>query len=92
VAVRDAATGWADGRVMIANGTVRSSLPVFRRWYQYDLRPETKLLDRPVSLSAPVTSGDSALAELERVAHVKQIWLQKNMVLVDASSPAARAK
>ncbi len=85
----DEATHWADGRLVIANRTLRDALPAFRRWYLMDLRPEVKLLDRTFSMSAPIDNGDSALVALERAAHVKRIWMKQQMVLVDA--PAAPA-
>ncbi len=88
---RDEASAWADGRFVIADRTLRSSLPMFRRWFSMDLRPELKLLDRRVSLSAPIDSGMKALAALERVALVKQLWVKSQMVVVDAP-PAAQAK
>ncbi|MBC7843590.1 MAG: FecR domain-containing protein [Gemmatimonadaceae bacterium] len=87
---RDEAAAWADGRFVIADRTLRASLPMFRRWYSMDLRPELQLLDRRVSLSAPIDSGSKALAALERVALVKQIWVRSQMVVVDAP-PAAKA-
>ncbi len=86
------ATTWADGRIVIKNRTVREILPTFRRWYLMDLRPELKLLDRPVSLTARIDGGDSALVALERVANVKRIWVKGQMVLVDAPAASQAAK
>jgi ferric-dicitrate binding protein FerR (iron transport regulator) len=85
----DEATRWAEGRLVIANRTLRDALPTFRRWYLMDLRPEVMLLDRTFSMSAPIDNGESALVALERAAHVKRIWMKQQMVLVDA--PAAPA-
>ena len=91
-AQRDEATTWADGRFVIADRTVRTSLPMFRRWFSMDLRPEQRLLDRPVSMSVPIDSGLKAIAALEQVAQVKQIWVRSQMVVVDAPSGAQKPK
>lgn len=85
------ATQWADGRVVIANRTIREALPVFRRWYLMELRPEVKLLDRTFSMSVPVDKGDSAIVALQQGAQVERIWVNGNMVLVDATAKAAPA-
>jgi ferric-dicitrate binding protein FerR (iron transport regulator) len=86
------ATTWADGRLVITNRTLREVLPAFRRWYLMDLRPELKLLDRQISISARIDQGDSALVALERAAHVKQIWVKGQMVVVDAPATSAVTK
>lgn len=91
-AQREEATSWVDGRFVIADRTVRTALPMFRRWFSMDLRPEEQLLDRPVSMSVPIDSGLKAIAALEQVAHIKQIWVQSQMVLVDASPSAQKPK
>ncbi len=91
-AQRDEATTWVDGRFVIADRTVRTSLPMFRRWFLMDLRPEERLLDRQVSMSVSIDSGMKAIAALEQVAKVKQIWVQSQMVLVDASPGAQKPK
>ncbi|MBI3790521.1 MAG: hypothetical protein HY275_06555, partial [Gemmatimonadetes bacterium] len=80
---RDEATAWADGRLVIANRTLRDALPLLKRWYQLDLRPDAGLLDRPVWMTARVGFADSAIVALEQAAHVKQLWAGKQMVLVD---------
>lgn len=89
---RDEATNWVDGRLVISDRTLRSSLPLFRRWFTMDLRPEARLLDRRVSLSVPIDSGLVALAALEQVAHVKQIWVKSQMVVVDAPPATIKPK
>lgn len=89
-AQRDEATTWVDGRFVIADRTLRMSLPMFQRWFSMELRPEERLLDRRVSLSVPLDSGMKAIAALEQVAHVKQIWVKSQMVVVDA--PVAAPK
>ncbi len=91
-AQRDEATTWVDGRFVIADRTVRASLPMFRRWFSMDLRPEERLLERRVSMSVPIDSGLKAIAALEQVAHVKQIWVRSQMVVVDASPGAPKPK
>ena len=91
-AQRDEATTWVDGRFVIADRTVRASLPMFRRWFSMDLRPEEKLLDRRVSMSSPIDSGLIAIAALEQAAQVKQIWVKSQMVLVDAPPVAKKPK
>ncbi len=89
----DEATKWVDGRLVIANRTLRDALPMFRRWYHMDLRPEVKLLDRSFSMSARLDNADSAIVALEQAAHVKRIWLKQQMVLVDApAAPAPKPK
>ncbi len=89
------ATAWVDGTFVIADRELRSTLPMFRRWYRMDLRPEVKLLERRVSMTVPLDSTDVAIRALERAAHVKQIWVKQAMVLVDAPevpSPATTTK
>lgn len=91
-AQRDEATTWVDGRFVIADRTVRTSLPMFRRWFSMDLRPEERLLDRRVSMSVSIDSGLKAIAALEQVAQVKQIWVQGQMLVVDAAPAAQKPK
>ena len=91
-AQRDEATTWVEGRFVIADRTVRTSLPMFRRWFSMDLRPEQRLLDRRVSMSVPIDSGLKAIAALEQVAQVKQIWLRSQMVVVDAPPATKKPK
>ncbi len=91
-AQRDEATTWVDGRFVIADRTLRASLPMFQRWFSMDLRPETRLLERRVSMSVPLDSGMKAIAALEHVAHVKQIWVRSQMVVVDAPAVARPTK
>jgi len=89
----DEATKWVDGRLVIANRTLKDALPMFRRWYQMEMRPEVKLLDRTFSMSTRLDNADSATAALEQAAHVKRIWLKQQMVLVDAPAvPAPKPK
>ncbi len=91
-AQRDEATTWVDGRFVIADRTVRTSLPMFRQWFIMDLRPEERLLDRRVSMSVSIDSGLNAIAALEQVAQVKQIWVRSQRVLVDAPAAAQKPK
>lgn len=88
----DEATKWVDGRLVIANRTLRDALPVFRRWYHMDLRPEVKLLDRQFSMSTRLDNADSAIVALEQAAHVKRIWVKQQMVLVDVPVVTGPAK
>jgi ferric-dicitrate binding protein FerR (iron transport regulator) len=87
---RDEATAWADGRLVIANRTLKDALPVLKRWYALDLRPDAGLLDRTFWMSSRLGYADSAVTALEQAARVKQVWAGKQMVLVD--NPAAATK
>jgi ferric-dicitrate binding protein FerR (iron transport regulator) len=91
----DETSKWVDGRLVIANRTLRDALPVFRRWYHMDLRPEVALLDRSFSMSTRLDNADSAIVALEQAAHVKRIWVKQQMVVIDApvvAVPATKKK
>lgn len=87
---RDEATAWADGRLVIANRTLKDALPVLKRWYALDLRPDAGLLDRTFWMSSRLGYADSAVTALEQAARVKQVWAGKQMLLVD--NPAVKTR
>ncbi len=91
-AQRDEAIAWADGYLVIANRPLRDALPVLRRWYKLDLRPQTTLLDRPISMRSRLGFEDSAIVALELAGNVKQTWVGKQMLLVDNPVVATPAK
>lgn len=89
---RDEATAWADGYLVITTRPLRDALPILRRWYKLDLRPQIALLDRPVAMRSRLGFEDSAIVALEQAAKVKQTWAGKQMLLVDAPAPVLPPK
>lgn len=81
------ALGWTTGRVVIVNRTLREALEQTRRWYGIALIPaDIKLMDRTVSVDAPIDSSQAMIADLEATGNMKFGWEDKTMVLYDASA------
>ena len=78
------ASGWAAGRLVVSNRTIREVLPMLKRWYNVDVRAEPALLPRSLSMSAALGATDSVITALEAAANVKQVYLKQQMVLIDA--------
>jgi ferric-dicitrate binding protein FerR (iron transport regulator) len=93
-AALDEALAWADGRVVINNQPLRAVLPKMSRWYGLDLKVlDSTLLDRRVTMTAPLESSKQAITALENGAGVKFGYEGKDMVLRDsAAAPAAKPR
>jgi transmembrane sensor len=81
------ALGWTKGRVVIVNRTLREALEQTRRWYGIALIPaDMTLMDRTVSVDAPIDSSTAMIADLESTGNMKFGWKDETMVLYDASA------
>ncbi len=87
------ALGWTSGRVVIVNRTLRAALEQTRRWYGIALIPaDMTLMDRTVSVDAPIDSSQAMIADLEATGNMKFGWEDKTMVLYDASAVPKRKR
>jgi transmembrane sensor len=66
---RDAAVGWTAGRFAVVDRPVRELLPALRRWFDLEVStPTPAMLDRRVTLRAPLGSARAVLAALDTSA------------------------
>ena len=80
----EAALGWADGTIVVANRPLREVIAVAKRWFGMEFYvPDTALLNRRVTLKADVGDGDSARRSIELSGNLQRIWVDSTMVLRD---------
>jgi hypothetical protein len=83
-AQRDAAFGWADGKV-ISNRHLRDAVATMVRWYNMDIKvPDIPLLDRDAQFTAPLDSSRAAITQIEKSANVKFGYEGDNKAFRDA--------
>ncbi|HZF66425.1 MAG TPA: FecR domain-containing protein [Gemmatirosa sp.] len=82
---RESALGWTTNTFVVEGQPLRAVLPQLKRWYDLTLeaRPAT-LLDRTVTMRAPLGSPKGAIAALESAAGVRFAWDDRRMILTDA--------
>lgn len=81
------ALGWIDGKLVIHDRTLRQALELARRWYSIALIPsDMALMERKVSVDAPLESSREMIADLESSGSMQFGWEDKTMVLYDASA------
>jgi len=91
--LRDATPGeveetgsWADGKLAIVDRSLRDALPEMRRWYGLDLKVvDLPLLDRKVTVRAPLDSPMEGIKALEASGQLKFGYEGKTMVLNDGA-------
>lgn len=89
----DEALGWTSGRLIVVDRPLRQALEQTRRWYGIALIPnDMALMDRKVSVDAPLDSSKVMIAELERTGNMVFGWEDKTMVLYDAAKPIPKKK
>lgn len=89
----DEALAWTSGRLVVKDRTLRQALDQARRWYSIALIPsDMALMERTVSIDAPLDSSKSMIADLEASGNMTFGWEDKTMVLYDASASAKRKK
>lgn len=86
------AGAWANGRLVLDKRPLRAVLPHLQRWYKInaDVR-DLSLLDRVVSVNAPLDSSLVAMAQVERSAGVRFVNDSGAVVVLDTAAvkPAA---
>jgi ferric-dicitrate binding protein FerR (iron transport regulator) len=88
----DDASSWVDGTVSIV-GSLRSALPLLKRWYGLDIRlQDTTLLDRKVFVRAPLTSQKEAISNIERSGGLKFTYIGDYMGFRDAEPTKGATK
>ena len=88
-AILEDAFSWTDGRFMLTDRTLRYAIPAMARWYGLELTvADPALLDRPLTMSAPIDAQKDAISALEQAAGVTFGWENKKMVLTDAAAAA----
>ena len=89
----DEALAWTSGRLIVVDRPLRQALEQTRRWYGIALIPnDMALMDRKVSVDAPLDSSKVMISELERTGNMVFGWEDKTMVLYDASKPIPKKK
>ncbi|HKW50073.1 MAG TPA: FecR family protein [Gemmatimonadaceae bacterium] len=89
------ATSWNDQTLTIANRQLRDVLPQLRRWYGMDIKVlDPKLLDRMVTIQAPLDSQMEAIKAVQQSANVQFAWGddRKTMTFKDAPPKAGKKK
>jgi ferric-dicitrate binding protein FerR (iron transport regulator) len=86
------ATSWTDNVLTISNRQLREVLPQFKDWYGWDIKvPDLPLLDRQVTVKAPLDSPLEAVHAIEKSANLSFLREGQMLVFRDAT-PAAGAK
>ncbi|MFP5354552.1 MAG: FecR domain-containing protein [Gemmatimonadota bacterium] len=89
----DEALAWTNGRLVIVDRTLRQALEQTRRWYGVALIPnDMSLMDRKVSVDAPLDSSTAMIADLEASGNMVFGWEDKTMVLYDSAKPIPKKK
>ena len=89
------ATSWNEQTLTIANRQLRDVLPQLKRWYGLDIKViDTPLLDRMVTIQAPLDSPKEAINAVQQSANVQFAWAPdgKTMVFNDAKKAPAKKK
>lgn len=87
------ATGWADGRLIVADRPLREVLPLLRRWYGLDIKvQDAALLDRTVTMTPLLGAPRDAITALEASTKLKVIWQRDTMYLRAAPKDEKGAK
>ncbi len=80
------AFSWIDGKISFTNQPVSRIVPEVRRWYDYVIDVRDKdLLDRPVTVSAELSSVKDIIAALEKGANAKFGYDGQTPILRDAA-------
>ncbi len=80
------AFGWADGRLVMNGRPLREALAEVQRSFGLTLSvPDSKLLDRPVSVNVELGATRALLAALEQTGRLKFDYENQRMVLRDAA-------
>lgn len=78
------AVGWTDGKMVVADRTLREIIPLAKRWYGLELFVEdTTLLSRKLTLRSDTQSPDNALKSILTSGGLVRVWKGTNMVLQD---------
>lgn len=84
-AERESWLAWTTNTFAVDGQPLRAVLPLLKRWYDLTLEPRpAALLDRPVTMRAPLGSPRAAITALEGAAGVKFGWDDRTMILTDA--------
>ena len=79
------ATSWADSTVTIPQTPLRNALEELRRWYGIKIVVlDSALLDRQVSVSAPLDNSLTAIQQMEKAGDLKFGYEGQTMVFTDA--------
>ena len=91
-AQRDAAFGWADGKVT-SNRHLREAVATMTRWFNMDIKvPDLPLLDRDAQFVVPLDSSRAAIAQIEKSANVKFGYEGETKAFRDAAGKGAADK
>ncbi|HEU5174820.1 MAG TPA: FecR domain-containing protein [Gemmatimonadaceae bacterium] len=89
----DEATAWTKNRLAVHDRRIGDVLAELRRWYNtHILVADTRVLDRRISISAPLDSVRQAIAAIEQAGSVKFGYVEDKMVFTDAAPAAKGAK
>ncbi|HTR78734.1 MAG TPA: FecR domain-containing protein, partial [Gemmatimonadaceae bacterium] len=77
------------GKLSVTNRPLRDVLPLLQRWYSLDVNvQDLKLLDRPVTVHAPIDSSAPALKGVEQSGGLQLVNDGKSMIFKDTSAAA----
>ena len=83
----DEATAWTKNRLAIHNRRIGDVLAELQRWYNTRIFvADTRVLDRRISISAPLDSVRQAIAAIEEAGSVKFGYIDDKMVFTDAGA------
>jgi len=87
------ATSWSEQTLTIANRPLRDALGTLRRWYGLDIKVlDPKLLDRMVTIQAPLDSQMDAIKGVQQSAHVQFAWGEDRRTMLFKDAPAKGPK
>jgi len=76
------AVGWADGTVVLVDRPLREVVAVAKQWFALDVFvADTALLERKVTLRAPIESPQAAMTSIETSGGLERVWKGTNLVL-----------
>ncbi len=90
-AALDESLAWANDKLVMTARPLRDAIPQMLRWYGLTIKVlDPSLLDRVVTIDAPLESSRDAIAQIESTGKVKFGYEKQAMVFRDA--PAAPVK
>lgn len=89
----DEMLGWTEGQFVVNDRPLRDALDAMRLAYGSDISvTDPALLERRVSVRAPLTSSRDAIAALETSGKLAFGYVENQMVMRDSADPAARPR
>ena len=81
------AFSWLDGKLVLRDVTVGDARHELWRWYGIDVKIDSSLFARRLSVDVPLESSQAAIAAFEGGGGLRFAWVDNRMTLQDASKP-----